>query len=198
MGIPKGLLLYQGRPWLLEQIHRFDAAGGKRVFVVLGFHSEEYKDNILELAHNDLPSTSFPNLRISVTVNPRPQLGPFSSLHCALATLEKEGHPGAFVLPIDVPGPGRDVFQKMAQSFLNTFEALVPQFQNKGGHPVLLSRSFTGRLAQISPNAGEARLDFQIRVLPRDKVAYLPVSDERVCLNMNGPEDFLRYCGKSA
>jgi CTP:molybdopterin cytidylyltransferase MocA len=197
MGIPKGLLLYQGRPWLLEQLHRFKAAGGKKVMVVLGYHSEEYKEIIWELAGCAHPSTSFPNLGISVVVNPQPHLGPFSSLQCALTALSKENYPGAFVLPIDVPGPAREVFQKMAQSFINNLDTIVPQFQNKGGHPVLLSRRFAELLAQIPANTKEARLDYQIRGIPRDKVIYLPVPDEKVCLNMNGPEDFRQYCERN-
>jgi CTP:molybdopterin cytidylyltransferase MocA len=198
MGTPKGLLLYQGRPWLLEQLYRFKAAGGQRVIVVLGFHSEEYKKNIFEITGNAHLSLLFPSLEISVVVNHQPQLGPFTSLQCALTALSKESYLGAFVLPIDVPGPDCRVFQKMAEAFINTQDAIVPRFQNKGGHPVLLSQSFADRLSRINPISKEARLDYQIRDLPPDKVTYLPVPDERVCLNLNGPEDFLQYCEKSA
>ena len=46
MGTPKGLLDYQGHPWLVEQLRRFKAASGKRAIIVLGFHQAPYFEQI--------------------------------------------------------------------------------------------------------------------------------------------------------
>ncbi|MBA4392008.1 MAG: hypothetical protein C0407_00480, partial [Desulfobacca sp.] len=46
MGTPKGLLDYQGNLWLFEQLSRFQAASGKRVVIVLGFHHDQYFEKI--------------------------------------------------------------------------------------------------------------------------------------------------------
>jgi CTP:molybdopterin cytidylyltransferase MocA len=159
----------------------------------LGFQWEQYLRDMPWLAGEVRTPIFLIDLEISVFVNRLPQRGPFSSLQCAITALKKEDCPGAFVLPVDVPGPGQEVFAGMARAFKNSREVLIPRFRSRGGHPVLLSRSFVLRLAEVSPNSLDARLDFQIRALPRDKVAYLSVTDERVCLNMNGPEDFRRY-----
>jgi CTP:molybdopterin cytidylyltransferase MocA len=195
MGVPKGLLQYQGRFWMIEQFNRFKVAGGKRVMVVLGFHRKQYLEKMPWLAGEFQTPVLLMSLQLSVAINPHPQLGPFSSLQCAIAALKKEeeDYLGAFILPIDVPGPGPEVFQEMTRAFENSWEALIPRFRSNGGHPVLLSRNFINRLAEVSPKSMDARLDFQIRALPRNKIAYLPVADERVCLNLNDPAEFQRY-----
>ena len=46
MGTPKGLLDYQGHPWLVEQLLRFKAASGRQAIIVLGFHQALYFEQI--------------------------------------------------------------------------------------------------------------------------------------------------------
>ncbi len=70
------------------------------------------------------------------------------------------------MLPVDVPGPGKDVYERLLGALGVTTAAVVPRFQLKGGHPVLLSRAFLERLAAVSPVSGEARLDLQIKPFP--------------------------------
>ena len=197
MGVPKGLMPYQGCPWLLEQFRRFRVAGGKRVIVALGFCREDYLRHFPWLAGDAQVPASLSGLNISIAVNPHPQRGPFSSLQSAIAALKEEDHPGVFVLPIDVPGPGREVFEAMSRAFGGSLKALIPCFKSKGGHPVLLSRPFIIHLAGIAPDAMDARLDFQIRALPRNRVARIPVPDEQISMNMNRPEDFKHYLKES-
>ena len=193
MGTPKGLLDYQGRPWLLEQLGRFKAACGTRAIVVLGFHSEQYFEKIPWLRAAGEEPDHHLGLEVSVVVNEAPGFGPFSSLKGAIAFLEQDDCPGAFVLPIDVPGPGREVYEELAGVFGESFDALIPRFQSKGGHPVLLSRNFLNRLAMVSLTSVEARLDLQIRALPKERIASVTVYDRNVGLNMNSPEDFRNY-----
>jgi CTP:molybdopterin cytidylyltransferase MocA len=193
MGTPKGLLDYQGQPWLLEQFGRFEAAPGKRMVVVLGHHAEQYFERMNWLRTASQEPTGLRGLTVSVVINRAPENGPFSSLQCAIAFLKDDDFPGAFVLPIDVPGPDREVFEAMTRVFGEPFDALIPRYQSKGGHPVLLSRNFLNRLAKVSLTSAEARLDFQIQALPKERVASISVHDQRVCLNMNSPDDFLTY-----
>jgi CTP:molybdopterin cytidylyltransferase MocA len=129
MGTPKGLLDYQGHPWLLEQFRRFNAVSGRQVVIVLGFQHEQYVERIpwLEKAINQTLQQL--GLLISVVINPTPDYGQFSSLQSAISFLQ-DNHPnlaelktpnselvrlgdpifGAFILPVDVPCPGKEVF----------------------------------------------------------------------------------------
>jgi len=212
MGTPKGLLDYQGHPWLLEQLTRFEAVSGKLVVVVLGYHHELYFEKIPWLKKAGQKPAHQLGLKISVVVNPTPEKGQFSSIQCAIGFLQVkqtgfakhrtpnaelifpiEDSPGAFVLPVDVPCTGKEVFEKLAGAFSKTIDVVVPQFQSKGGHPVLLSAGFLRRLAEVSPASQDVRLDLQIRALPVERIAFVPVNDKNICLNINALDEFQEY-----
>lgn len=220
MGTPKGLLDYRGTLWLLEQLGRYKAASGKRVVVVLGFYREQYFEKIPWLRTAEQGPTHQLGLEISVVVNPNPEQGQFSSLKCAISILSIkypgiEKYPqdlevgfaehrtpnsegvflfsGAFVLPVDVPGPGKEVYEKLAQALGRETAAAIPRYQSKGGHPVLLSQALLGHLATVSLFSPEARLDVQIKTLPKDRLAFVPVDNEEICLNMNVMDAFQQY-----
>jgi molybdenum cofactor cytidylyltransferase len=193
MGAPKGLLPFGGRPWLLEQLSGFRKAGGREAIVVLGFHREAYEERIPWLKDALTRPLWEEGLKIAVVVNPAPEQGPFSSLLCALAAMGPRKRPAYFVLPLDVPCPGREVWEKLAQAFNPPLSAIIPRFQNRGGHPVLLSAVFLDRLNEIPATDPNARLDFQIRALPLEDIAYVDVQDPRIGLNLNTPEAFARF-----
>jgi CTP:molybdopterin cytidylyltransferase MocA len=224
MGIPKGLLDYRGNLWLLEHLRRFKEANGGWVIVVLGFHHEQYFEKIPWLRTAENQPVHQLGLEISVVINPNPEYGQFSSLQSAISILPIRRPcseecsrglgvgsadprsptperffrvPGAFVLPVDVPGPCKIVYQRLLGALEVTTAAVVPRFQLKGGHPVLLSGAFLERLAAVSPASDEARLDLQIKTLPGDQVASVPVDDEGICLNMNFQKEFKNYRQKS-
>ena len=111
MGTPKGLVEYQGRPWLLEQLSRFAAASGREAVIVLGYHQEQYFERIPWLRGAREEASVQSGLAVSVVVNKTPELGQFSSLQCALPFLLEGDWSGAFILPVDVPGPQREVYK---------------------------------------------------------------------------------------
>ncbi|MBI5605133.1 MAG: NTP transferase domain-containing protein [Deltaproteobacteria bacterium] len=220
MGTPKGLLDYRGTLWLLEQLRRFQAASGERAVIVLGFHQEQYFEKIPWLRTAvDRPVHQL-GIEVSVVVNPSPEQGQFSSLLSAISILPVEPPcsgqlpegpefafaerrpptperyflvPGIFVLPVDVPGPKKEVYERLTGVFGEPVEAVIPRYQSKGGHPVLLSQAFLRRLATVSPASAEARLDLQIRSLPVDRMTFVSVDDAFVCLNMNSLNEFQSY-----
>jgi CTP:molybdopterin cytidylyltransferase MocA len=245
MGTPKGLLDFQGRPWLSEQLQRFKAAEGRRVIIVLGFHYKQYIEGIpwLEKAACR-PARRF-GLKISMVRNPTPEQGPFSSLQCAISFLKNsprgfpllrtptssgsllirsakpislnsgflwkplykigetdrselrtsssELFPGAFLLPIDVPCPGKEVFQKLTEAFEPSVEVVIPRYHSRGGHPVLLAPDFLLRLYRIPIISPQVRLDFQIRDLPSESKVIVSVEDSKVTLNINTKDQFQTF-----
>jgi CTP:molybdopterin cytidylyltransferase MocA len=212
MGRPKGLLDFQGQPWLIEQLRRFKAASGSRAIIVLGFHQAPYFEQIpwMEKAVNQTVSQL--GLDISVVLNPNPEQGQYSSLQWAIAFLSANQTdfaerrtpnaersfislkiPGAFILPIDVPCPGKEVFEKLAGAFSDSMDAAIPRYQSRGGHPVLLGGDFLNRLAKVPPASPSARLDLQIQVLPVKRTIFVPVEDRNICLNINWLAEFQDY-----
>ena len=114
LGRPKGLVVVAGEPWLALQIERLGECGAKRVVVVLG---HAWDDHVAALpwvtrAHEG----SFPvtGVRVEVARNAQPERGPLSSLLCGIARIARIARLGtsepAYVLPVDVPCPGRAVW----------------------------------------------------------------------------------------
>lgn len=171
MGFPKGLMPYRGKKLLQYQIEHFFSLGGKKVVVVLGEHRERYLKEIPALSNCQL------------VFNDQVDLGPFYSLQLALNLLENDK--GAFLLPMDTPGANPSVWKSLAKSHQGKEWVSIPTFEERGGHPIILNRSFFKTLLNIDPQTEEARLDLQIKKLSLDKILRLPVKDSRIRLNIN-------------
>jgi CTP:molybdopterin cytidylyltransferase MocA len=174
LGEPKGLVRVGGRPWIDLQLLAFEACGGKQAIVVLGYDAQRY-DSVC--------------IRAQVAVNPRPELGPFSSLACALALVQSDT-PGVFVLPIDVPCAEPDTWHALEQALQAGVDAVVPVLEGRGGHPVLLSPAFIAHLRKLP---SDSRLDREIQASAH--VVRVAVDDARVRMNLNTPEDWARVIG---
>jgi molybdenum cofactor cytidylyltransferase len=197
MGTPKGLIDYFGRPWILEQFARFRAAGGEQVVLILGYHQEAYFQEIPWLKDSVDQTIRWHDLEINTIVNAHPGGGQFTSLLCAITSAVIRRAPGAWVLPVDVPGPNPKVYEALKAKLHGPIAVAVPRYLSRGGHPVLLSASFIKTLGAIPPDAPDARLDVQIHRLAPEARVYVPVKDEQVGLNLNTPLDLKGYLGDS-
>jgi molybdenum cofactor cytidylyltransferase len=193
MGEPKGLVNFRGRAWLLEQLSRFKTAGGNRAVLALGYQVEAYFEKIPWLPDTRKRPARRLGLEISTVINPHPEKGQFSSLLAAFASPLIPAAPGAFVLPVDVPGPDPKVYDILLEAVADPVSVVIPRYQSRGGHPVLLAAPFMDALSKISLEAAEARLDVQIRKLPPGRTIQVPVDDPQVCLNINSKVDFIDY-----
>ena len=168
LGEPKGLVMVEGRTWIDRQL---EALGRRRAVLVLGHDRDRYLPVVLALGRP-----------VDLVTNPDPDRGPFSSLQEGLAAVDP-GSP-AFVLPVDVPAPGKAVWTALEAS-LGPAEAAVPVHDGKGGHPVPLGAALVARLLT---RPASSRLDEELRALPL--VARVPVDDPRVGLNLNTASDW--------
>jgi molybdenum cofactor cytidylyltransferase len=176
MGEPKGLVPFRGRPWLLAQLDAIASAGGRAV-IVLGTDRERYLQALPGLAQ-----------RARLAFNDDPDRGPFSSLQCGLAAATSAAPAAAvFVLPVDVPAASPAVWRALRQALAGspTADAVVPELEGRGGHPVLLSPS-TAALLQSRP--ATSRLDVELAALPQ--ILRAPVKDPFIRLNLNAPPDW--------
>ena len=187
MGQPKGLMKISKDFWLLDQLASFHNSGGKRVTLVLGYDAEKYFQSFPWLENAKEKWIQKDGLGISVIKNSTPELGPFSSLICAWKFLKKENPSPVFLLPIDVPCPDKNVFDALNSEISKKSLVCVPTLNNKGGHPVLLSKDFLDRLLEIAPEGPDARLDRQISRLPDNQIKRVPVIDKKILMNLNSP-----------
>jgi molybdenum cofactor cytidylyltransferase len=186
LGSPKWLVAWNGRPWLEAQIDAIRDAGIERVVLVLSREIEpSYRSAVPSL-----------DSRCAVVENDDPARGPFSSLQCGLSRIGRGA--SAFVLPVDVPAAGTEVWRSLAGALREGVDAVVPSLEGRGGHPVLLHAAFVKQLLALSPVEG--RLDLALRVRAAERpgsVVRVPVADGRVRLNLNTPADWGKLAGAS-
>ena len=179
MGSAKGLLsLPGGKTWLGAQVEALLDTGVEEVVVVLGYGSENYRSSVPELKH------------ARIVINPSPERGQFSSLQAGISSVATGD---VFVLPLDVPCPGKDVWRAIFGGFGPETQAIMPVHEGRGGHPVLLARNFVNKLAAIAPDSEDARLDAQLHGLSGDRLSRVSVVDARVTMNINTSVDWERF-----
>lgn len=191
MGTPKGLIEFNGRPWLEQQLIRYkQTLSFRKVVVVLGHSSEVYLKTFSWLVQAQLGWIEYNGLNLLAVINPHPEKGQFSSLQCGLLGLQNEKYDGAFILPVDVPVARPEVWVALRHALTSDRLACIPVWENHGGHPVLLSNSC---LKTLSEMPAESRLDVQLRILAPEKVSRVVVDDPCVCMNMNTPAQWKKF-----
>lgn len=190
MGQPKGLLFDKKEYWLETQLKSIASAGGKEVYIALGFHTPTYCEKLPWLTSALQAPITYLNLNIRAIVNPNPERGSFSSLQTVLSQIEK---PKTILLcPIDVPIPKDETLELL----LEKQQAIViPNYKGKNGHPIVMATSFWRPLLQL--DSSNSRLDFLIKACPSSMIGIVPVENPEVILNLNTPEDWETYQQKN-
>lgn len=183
---------------MVHQIERFSVGGGKCVAIVLGAGKEDYFAALPWLKESIEKWNRREGMEISCVINPIPELGQFFSIQYGLKWLMQKNIRGAFLIPIDVPPPKKEVWEALMVGMKLKTEVSIPVFNDKGGHPVLLSYGFISKLVAVSPESEDARLDRQIHGVAKDHVNRIRVQDPAVILNLNTPEEFHSFCTQYA
>ena len=97
MGSPKGLLHFNNRPWVLEQISRFKFLKKPKVYFGVGYDNDLYFKNIVWLNKAINNFYVFDGVEVRVVVNPFPERGSFSTLQAVLKEVENTKDVLAFV-----------------------------------------------------------------------------------------------------
>jgi molybdenum cofactor cytidylyltransferase len=127
-----------------------------------------------------------------LVLNRTPELGQFSSLRVGLNEVLGRGRDSAIVALVDRPPVQPATMAHLHSAFLGALEqnfwAVVPEHDERHGHPVLLAREML-----------EALLRAQLTATARDilhanaaRLCYVPVDDARVVMNINTQEDYDR------
>lgn len=123
--------------------------------------------------------------------NPKPELGQFSSLQVGLREVLNRGRDTAMITLVDRPPPRPETLVNLVGAFEGRERstwAVIPEFDAKHGHPILIGREMIEIFlrAPATANAREIEHEYESRI------AYLPVDDARVTLNLNTPEDYAK------
>src|SRR5579862_2342765 len=176
MGTDKALLEFNGTSFLAGAINLLQSACDF-VLVVTGGNTDLLRPAIYE--HSAY-----------LVVNPNPERGQFSSLRLGLQAVLDRGRDTACVTLVDRPAASVDTLARLQEQFLQTkpesIWAVVPQFAEKHGHPVIFGREMIELFLRADP-ANTAR---DIEHQHQDRIEYVAVDDFRVVMNVNTPEDY--------
>jgi molybdenum cofactor cytidylyltransferase len=175
MGRPKALLKYQGRTFLEKLIRDYQQIGCRPIIVVLGRAADQIRGVL-------------PESDVSIQINARPQDGPLSSLQIGLRALPDECR-GAFFWPVDHPAVRVETLTRMAECWdFSSEKAVKPRFGGRGGHPVLLGRSWCNAVLDL-PLSATVRDLIHSRA---DDVIDLEVYDPGILSNIDTPDEYQR------
>jgi molybdenum cofactor cytidylyltransferase len=152
---------------------------------------EDYCDMVIVVAGKNetaLRSVAY-GCGASLAPNPAPERGQFSSLQIGLHEVMSRGRDAAMITLVDRPPPKAATLRKLLDAFekrdRNTW-AVIPEFRSKHGHPIIIGREMIEAFLR-SPATANAR---EIEHANQTKIAYVPVDDSRVTVNINTPEDY--------
>ncbi|GIN91138.1 hypothetical protein J6TS1_08210 [Siminovitchia terrae] len=173
MGKLKALLPWEGRPLIQYQIEQMKQAGIDEIIVVLGYKAE-YLQKIIS------------TFEIKAVINKNYEYGKSSSIRKGISSLHKEVD-GIFISAVDQPVPSA-ILQKMkAHLEENEAAVVIPTYEMKRGHPILLHASTKNDLLLV--NEETLGLRSVIRKY-QQQIAYLEVNDPSILLNFNKQEDY--------
>ncbi|HMN40282.1 MAG TPA: NTP transferase domain-containing protein [Phycisphaerales bacterium] len=166
-GGPKALHVVNGRPWWEIQRERLERVGLPMVWVV----SERVRTGMGEKAPE----------RVVIADEMAPMFA--SVLAGVREVAQRGGANGVFVLPVDVPTPGAQVFRRLSACP----SAAVPVHGGVHGHPVYISWNV------VSQHVLPARPDDRLDRLIESERAEVAVDHPAVAVNLNTPDDFRRW-----
>lgn len=193
MGMPKGLIDYQKMPLIDYQINQFVKSGGRQIGLLLGYHVSPYVARYpwVKAALEQWITLSPLPVKIRVVCNPQPEKGQFSSLCWGLKSLLPSVKQAIFILPIDVPAPKPACWNLIASAFHPSISVVIPSFQGRGGHPILINVQLVQHLIEIGDTQPDARLDRVLQGLGSNEKVYVPVDDASIRDNLNSPDDLV-------
>jgi molybdenum cofactor cytidylyltransferase len=125
-----------------------------------------------------------------VVRNPAPERGQFSSLQVGLQEVLNRGRDAAIITLVDRPPCSAATLQALLTAFeaavLQGKWAVVPEYGGKHGHPILVGRE----MIEAFLKASQASIARDVEHKNQERIAYVPVEDACVALNVNTPEDY--------
>jgi CTP:molybdopterin cytidylyltransferase MocA len=191
MGIPKGLLLYKNSYWILEQLNRIATTDISEIYIGLGHNYQLYFDAIPWLKEAQNQFIKYKEMKVKVVINKNPALGSFSTLQIILKTIPK--NQSILINPIDIPILNTEELKSVIAT---KNKIVLPNFNNKNGHPIKLSPIFWNSLLFLNPFDENSRLDLEIKKTNCSDQTIIEVKDSAVIKNLNTKNDwdeFLKF-----
>ena len=173
MGKFKPLLPFGNQTVIESCISNLRAAGVDKIVVVVGYRAEIVRQQI-------------DSLRVTFAFNPDPDSEMSVSIQSGLAAISS-GAQAILITPVDHPGVPSFVIRSLVHNWRAGAKLIQPDFQGKGGHPVLIDLAFRHELMNLEAREG-LRGFFDKH---RQEVLRLPVTSPFVAQDMDTWDDYL-------
>lgn len=173
MGQLKALLPFGCRTVIEQVLQPLLSADLSEVAVVLGHRADE------------IAATLEP-MPVRLLHNPEYRLGMTTSVQVAVRSLTPV--PDAYLLAlVDQPQIGLQVIRKLLAAHADSGKGMViPVFQGKRGHPLLLASAYRAAVLALGPDQG---LNVVTRGYPEDTLE-LPIDSDDILRDMDYQEDY--------
>lgn len=180
MGTDKALLPFRGSTFLEVILRNLRAAGIDRRVVVLGHHAEEIK------RRTNLAGAG-------VVLNPSYREGQTSSLQTGLRALQAPKPEAVLLCLVDHPAVGAEVMKRLCAGFFNSrAPVVIPVFQGRRGHPVLISRLLFRKLLDLKAGEGANGVIREYF----DTACWVKTQDPAILMDIDEAGDYEQLSGK--
>jgi len=185
LGVHKALLKYRGRTFLETIVTTLREAAVTRIIVVVGHRAGEIQG---QLAGRPCGMDG-----VEWVLNRDYKRGQTSSLQAGLTALAagdvKATIEALLLCLVDHPAVSTETVRAVIRAFRQSGAPVVlPTYQNRCGHPVLISRLRFAELANLDPEAGANTV---IRKY-RDATQLVEVNDAGMLVDVDDPESYSR------
>lgn len=185
MGASKPLLPFGSKTVIESCIESFVKAGVETIIVVIGPNGQTIKQKFEE-SERAGPPLHHP---IRFALNPDPESEMSDSIRHGVHELDTDAQ-ATFITPADHPAVTAVVVAKLADEWRRSEKIsgkiLVPEYQGRGGHPVLIDLSLRAELLNLDPSRGLRAL-FEAH---RDQVSRVLVDCPFVARDMDTWDDY--------
>jgi molybdenum cofactor cytidylyltransferase len=178
MGAFKPLLPFGETTVIRSCILNLRRGGVDDIVAVLGHRADEIRESLEDL-------TALSNLHLRFAVNPEPESEMSASLACGVRELPRAAR-AILIALTDQPAIPAEVIKAVINQWCSGAKLIIPEFQGRGGHPVLVDLSFRAELMTLDPGRG-LRSFFDKH---RNQVRRVSVSSPFIARDMDTWEDY--------
>ena len=172
MGAFKPLLPFGDKTIVESMIDIFIDAGIDSIIVVLGWKASEIRDHVQDS-------------KVTFAINPDPFGEMASSISCGVKELPQETE-AVLICPADLPAIPITVVRDLVRAWQQGSRLVVPTWQERGGHPVLVDKAYFSELLSLEPDNGLRGL---FKRHP-SAVTRLPVNSEYIARDLDTWDDY--------
>lgn len=173
MGTQKLLLPYENTSIIKSIVSKAINSNAYQTIVVTGSHKNELMEELQDFPIDFIENTLY-------------ERGMFSSVQKGIAMVD-DTHEGMLILLGDQPMVSTAIINRLITSFQKTNKGiLIPTFDNKRGHPVLISRKYQQQINTLNPAIGLRELI----MTNQEDVLEIEVKSNEILLDIDTPQDY--------